>query len=170
MIPLFKPLKLETEGIIKALAEVTLKQWNFKTERLLRLPLSGQEFDSVNEELERIGIGRISVWTIFARGAGEHQNIHKDAAHAGLIIPILGTANSKMQWFDESAATFKKIFNPDGKTFYYTKNSVGTPPIIFEMAITETIIANVSVPHRAVAGDTPRAVVSIKMAGNPKLL
>lgn len=167
---LFKPLKLETEGIIKALAEETLKQWDFKTERLLRLPLSGQEFDSVNMELEQIGVGRIAIWTIFARGPHGHQNIHKDAAHSGIIIPILGTLNSKMQWFDESKATFKKIFNPDGKTFYYTKSSVGTPPIIHEMAITDTVIANVGVPHRAVAGDTPRAVVSIKMVGNPKLL
>jgi hypothetical protein len=170
MQTLYKPINLETEELIRNLAlEILQTKWNFVSEQLFRLPFTGVDYIRAYEELRDKRFGEIGMWTIFARGMGGHQNIHKDDAHSGFIIPVTGTVGSKMQWFNEEGLVFKKIMNRDGKTAFHSL-SAGTPEIIQELEVTKSIIANVGVPHRAVAGQTPRAVVSIKMKGNPKLL
>ena len=174
---LHAPFHLAAEQQIKDAALALLQaEWDFKTERLLRMPMEGSLFDSVNDELNSKGYPPISIWTIFARGANNEQVIHADAAsstvrvNTGIIIPVLGTAGSKMQWYDENDMDFRNVLNADKRSTLFLKVSEGMPRLIEELEVTESILANVSIPHRAIASNTPRAVVSIKLVGNPILL
>lgn len=166
-----------TAPLIKraAIAQM-MAEWNFKSEALLRMRMTGDLIDEVNAEFESIGLGQIAIWTIFARGPLGKQNIHVDAAsekmrvHSAVIIPVMGAEGSKMQWFDEGGMTLVNVPNADGKSTLFRKSSPGIPPLLEELQIDSPIIARVDVPHRAVASKEPRAVVSIKLMGNPELL
>jgi hypothetical protein len=132
----------------------------------------------VNAEFKHLGFGEIAIWTIFARGKNGIQNIHCDAydkntrVKSGLIIPVMGTIGSKMQWIDEKSIMLKQVMVRDGLSSLFT--AVGRHhdiTILDEIELCEPIIARLDVPHRAVASaDSPRAVVSIKLRGNPDLL
>lgn len=176
---LYAPLKLSTTPLIQeAATKLMQEQWDYRTEKLLRLPLDGVLADAVNAELRGLHLPKIAIWTVFARGTAQTQVIHCDAFNEtkridyGIIIPVLGTKGSRMQWFDETNMTLTNVPNRDGKsTLFRMTKCLGEPRIIEELEVTESIIARISIPHRAVAAlDSPRAVVSIKLCGNPQLL
>lgn len=179
MITFYKPVHLDTSAEIKAHAMMLMEQgWDFASEVLLRMPKSGPLYDKVNVETVAKGFGRISSWTIFCRGPYHKQMIHVDAMSKaeridyGLLLPICGCDCSVMQWFDAEAARLLPMINPDGQT-YLLRDVSGrdaNTDAIAEVRITEDMIVNVGIPHRAVAGHLPRAALSIKFAGNPKLL
>jgi len=174
---MFKPIHLECYQELKSFAEDYLKSnWNFVNEKIIRMPFN-EYADFLNRELtEKYGWPGISMWSIFARGKGNQQQIHVDCAFNGsrvnnaIIIPIVGTKGSKFQWFDYDAK-LEKILLPDGKSHYYYAVYDTEPAPIAEHEILEPIIANVRNPHRAIASDDqPRAVISIKLEYNPLLL
>lgn len=176
---LHEPIELKTWSLIKdeAMALLNDQCWDYRSERLFRMPMSGFTFDEVNKELSEKGMPRIGMWTIFARGAGRAQSIHCDAfslterVDSGLVVPVLGVIGSKMQWFSEDGLTMHTISNPDGKSTLFRCVASKPPTVIEEIEVTTPILARLCVPHRAVASAfTPRAVVSIKLQGNPKLL
>lgn len=174
----YRPIDLKTAEIIRIAA---LKQmadlWDFHSERLMRMPLHGEVFTSVNQELQDLGMPPIGMWSIFARGPGHEQAVHCDATsptervNSGLIVPVLGTKGSKMQWLDESGLELRNVMNPDGKSSLFKCVSFTELRVLEEVEVVEPLIATLCIPHRALASPThPRAVVSIKLLGNPILL
>jgi len=176
---LYEPIQLKTWQLIKDEAMNLLEDqaWDHRSERLYRMPMHGHAFDEVSKELAEKGLPRIGIWTIFARGPRGVQQIHVDAfsqqerVNSGIIVPVLGTTRSKMQWFSEEGTDFQAVQTPDKKSYYFRNFSKEIPKMIEELEIFEPIIAKISMPHRAVASDfSARAVVSIKLVGNPELL
>lgn len=176
---LHKPISLTCLAELQSRAnKIISDEWNFKSEKLIRLPLEGELFDLVNDECVDMGFNSISIWTIFVRAENNQQKIHCDAyskserVKFGLVIPVFGTLNSKMQWFDESNMELKSIQNPDNLSSLFILNKItGQPKVLQELEIVEPIIARLDVPHRAVASSaSPRAIISIKFIGNPDLL
>lgn len=172
----FKQIHLTTWSSIQALARQQLAEWNESREQIFRMPKHGEVFDEVNAELNSLGLPSISIWSIFARGKRNIQDIHVDAAtptervHSAIIVPVLGTEGSVFQWFEEPHAVINFPTNDEKSTFFKTIYRQQPKPIC-EVEILSPHIVRVDAPHRAIASShSPRAIVSIKLATNPELL
>lgn len=174
---LYKPFILDCYDQIKDLSLTYLgEHWDFKKESIIRIPTNTLIYKLLNNEFTIKKLPPILGCSIFARGARNIQTIHYDCmpdgekCHSGIIIPIVGSENSKFQWFDESMKVVK-LLTPDKKSYFY-KAIFETQPIpTCELEVIHPIIAKIDVPHRAISSNTSaRAILSIKFVGNPILL
>ncbi len=162
---------------ISALNELNTT-WDFKTEKIIRISNQHYIYKILSDEFKSLDLPDMLGCSIFSRGPNQTQVLHCDSmpngdkVNSAIIIPIIGTVNSKFQWFSNDGATILQLPTPDKKSiFYKVIYPLGIPNPIAEIEILEPILANVRNPHRAISSKTsPRAVISIKFIGNPFLI
>lgn len=137
------------------------------------------EFADVKEMLRPYGLEAES-WVIFARPGRNTQVLHSDCAagpdaraQCALNVPVVGGPGSRMEWFaDRPMVIVKSNYGRDNALvarYYVPAEKSADEPIETAHFGEEPILVNVYNPHRVVSAKEPRAIVSIRFAGNPSL-
>lgn len=165
--------EVRKEGL-KALIECG---WTGTSKMLPMPPLGSPPFRYASSLLEKHGL-KLGAWVIFARPRFNTQGIHADKMfdsvsrlNCAINIPIVGGPGSKMEWFETSALQLVTTSHTTkGKsvegTFYKPIGHIYN--VIDAVTFSDKpMLIDTHTPHRTISADSNRAVVSMRLVGNP---
>lgn len=182
----YMPMHIICESLVRYEARrFVATHWDASQKtQVFRMPLKGDAYECLDQELASKRLPPILNWTLFVRHKGNIQAIHADASAmngydrglSSINIPIFGTEGSIMEWFDESECTLKRIeervtYRPDPLVYWGLEHPDREYTPIASVEIDRCYAVNVSVPHRVIASDSQdRAVLTVRLYGNPDIL
>jgi hypothetical protein len=175
----YLPFTFEGWQTIRDFGQERIAQWDLKP-RMIPMPAPGTEpFEEAKHLLALLGLD-FAGWVIFARPANHVQVIHSDCAVGpedvralcALNVPIVGGPGSLMEWYAEQPMRLiKDKYGPPEKPVIsrYWVPEAPVPDNKVEDVIfgEEPMLVDTYHPHRVIAADAARAVVSMRFVGNP---